>query len=94
MLKRHLGRRERWEGESCLRLGATPQHHLKSPSLFPIYFLTAAIPTPSHPCFIPPLPQEKVTSDIPKMELATLRDLGTILARFCLPSVTTVGGCW
>ena len=30
-----------------------------------------------------------MTSNIPKMELATLRDLGTVSAQFCLPSVVT-----
>lgn len=89
MLERRLGRRERWEGESCLGLGPTPQHHLRSPSLFPIHSLTAANPVPSCPCFFLPLPQDKMTSNIPKMGLATLGDLGTVSARFCLPSVAT-----
>ena len=89
MLERNLGRRERWGGEPCLGLGPTPQHHLRSPSLFPIHSLTTATPVPSCPCFFPPLPQDKMTSNIPKMELATLRDLGTVSAQFCLPSVVT-----
>ena len=89
MLERNLGRRERWGGEPCLGLGPTPQHHLRSPSLFPIHSLSTATPVPSCPCFFPPLPQDKMTSNIPKMELATLRDLGTVSAQFCLPSVVT-----